>query len=349
MKIENVQTLQCEITSYCNAKCPHCPRFEPDGSLKANLKLSHWDYKKILDSLQLDKMTNLKLVILEGDKGDPCMHPNLDEIIIAFLNSPGNPNVSLTTNGSIQNSDWWKKLAKFSDRLTVTFSVDGLEDTNNVYRVKTNYKKIVENYTSFISNGGKAVWKFIVFQHNQHQINEAKKLARQIGFESIKFRHPFLERFLDNYQWPIFDKNKFLGNLSPPTLSSQEIIKNSENFVKLHPPQQVQKLQVYDNVICPNLSVGHFYITHDHNVFPCCMMHNVLNDTGNTKKKIMSILEDVSSINLLQNDFSTVLKSKFYQINLEKHFFTGAHHPICHKSCYNKIVPKIKKIKSKNI
>ena len=348
MKLSDVRTLTCEITSFCNAKCPHCPRFGPEGDLQKNLKLSHWDTEKIFTNLQLDKMTGLTTVILEGDKGDPCMHPELHNIISFFLNSPNKPMVYLTTNGSIQNSNWWADLSSFGDRLHVTFSIDGLEDTNGVYRVRTNYKKIVENYTRFIQNGGRADWKFIVFKHNQHQINDATQLAQNAGFERIRFEYPFINRFLDNTEWEIFDKNKFIGILSPPDLEMEEVFSFTKTFKHVKKYKYNYNHNGTKHLVCPHLSEGEFYITHDHYLIPCCMMHNIMNEKGPIKRRWLQLVEDPCTIKLSHYRFSEIMNSKLYSYNLQNHFLNEAHHYICTKSCHDKIVNKTKRIKLTN-
>ena len=46
------------------------------------------------------------------------------------------------------------------------FAIDGLEDTNHIYRRNTDWVKIVQNATAYIAAGGRAEWDFIVFAHN---------------------------------------------------------------------------------------------------------------------------------------------------------------------------------------
>ena len=45
-----------------------------------------------------------------------------------YLKTAGVKNLQIHTNGSARNSDWWKRLAEVP--VEVTFSVDGLKDTN---------------------------------------------------------------------------------------------------------------------------------------------------------------------------------------------------------------------------
>ena len=62
------------------------------------------------------------------------------------------------------------------------FSIDGLADTNKLYRIGINHDRVMANAKAFIEAGGKARWKFIVFRHNEHQVEEARELAKDMGF-----------------------------------------------------------------------------------------------------------------------------------------------------------------------
>ena len=327
MRLDQIKELQCEITSYCNARCPHCPRFTSDGELIPSLSLNHWDLS-IIDNLDLYSMSNLKLVSIQGDKGDPVMHPRTFEIIEKFLDAPSQPMIELNTNGSIQTAEWWEKIASFGDRLVVLFSIDGLEDTNEIYRVNTKFNKIMENARAFINAGGRAYWKCLVFKHNQHQIEEVKQKAETLGFERVWFIVPFIERFLGNYSWPVYNKNKLLGNLEPTDYTQEELEKHYGFFIDKKEPPSPNVL--YDN-LCPNLSTGNLYITYKHHVVPCCMMHNALYEERKP-------FEDLDSVDLSKHKLKEILKNKFFSEDLERSLSTGCRmHFICKKSCGSQI------------
>ena len=63
----------------------------------------------------------------------------------------------------------------------VIFSVYGLEDTiadrQNVLMEQRRAMK------SFIEAGGRARWDFLVFDFNEHPVDEARKLSEEWGFE----------------------------------------------------------------------------------------------------------------------------------------------------------------------
>ena len=60
-------------------------------------------------------------------------------------------------------------------RTLIIFGIDGLEDTNHIYRKNVKWKKLEENIKIYIKYGGTASWQFIVFEHNKHQENIAKQ------------------------------------------------------------------------------------------------------------------------------------------------------------------------------
>lgn len=99
----------------------------------------------------------------------------------------------------MRTTDWWRELAqKGGDKVNVIFSVDGLADTNHLYRVGSNFDKIMENAQAYIDAGGHAEWAFIEFKHNYHQIEEAERIAKEMGF--VKFSAKYTARFADQDQ-----------------------------------------------------------------------------------------------------------------------------------------------------
>ena len=91
---------------------------------------------------------------------------------------------SLNSNGGLKTKEWWTRLGKeLQGHLDYcVFSIDGLEDTNHMYRRNVRWQKIMENVQAFISTGAKAHWDMLVFEHNKHQVSEAQELANSMGF-----------------------------------------------------------------------------------------------------------------------------------------------------------------------
>jgi MoaA/NifB/PqqE/SkfB family radical SAM enzyme len=74
-----------------------------------------------------------------------------------------------------------------TDEDSITFSVDGLADSNHLYRVNARWDD-VEAAIRYCGPRVKTVWKFIVFKHNEHQIEGAKSLAREAGVRDLIFK-----------------------------------------------------------------------------------------------------------------------------------------------------------------
>jgi hypothetical protein len=90
------------------------------------------------------------------------------------------------------------------------FSIDGLEDTNQIYRRNVNWAKLISNATAFIAAGGSAHWDMLVFKHNQHQVEACEQLARDMGFKWFRAKvskRPLVSRleWPRNYQAQSFD------------------------------------------------------------------------------------------------------------------------------------------------
>lgn len=192
IKLENIKEIQIDHTTRCNLGCPQCARTQYDWWKQdehKNVDLSLDDYKILLEPVVEDKTT----IFHCGNFGDVIASPTFEETFLYSLSkNPGRINIA--TNGALRTPSWWENLAKMGGkRLQVTFAIDGLQDTNHIYRIGAQWDKLIKNVQAFIDAGGKARWDFIEFEHNYHQVEEAEELARQMGFE--KFNVKYTARF----------------------------------------------------------------------------------------------------------------------------------------------------------
>jgi MoaA/NifB/PqqE/SkfB family radical SAM enzyme len=191
LRIDDITEIQIDHTSRCNLGCPQCARGKiPWNTVPSNktidLKLD--DYKIMLEPFRENQLTLFHC----GNFGDALASPTFDETYKYSLTR--NPKkIIISTNGSLRSTSWWTDFAKSSDKLSVTFAIDGLEDTNSIYRIGSNWKHLMDNVEAFINAGGKARWDFIEFEHNYHQIEQAESLAKKMGFE--KFNVKYTARF----------------------------------------------------------------------------------------------------------------------------------------------------------
>jgi MoaA/NifB/PqqE/SkfB family radical SAM enzyme len=196
-RYNEIKTIHLEMTDACNAACPMCARNINGGQDNPQLpgtELSINDVKKIFKP---EFIAQLERMYMCGNYGDPIAARDTLETFAYFREHNANMMLSMHTNGSAKRPEWWAELAATIGRKGyVVFSLDGLEDTNHLYRQNTVWKKIMENAQAFINAGGRARWDFIVFAHNEHQVEEAEALAKQMGFE--KFQYKKSARFFSN-------------------------------------------------------------------------------------------------------------------------------------------------------
>ena len=195
LDIKDITKIQLDHTSRCNCMCPQCARVVNGKLVNPSMPITDLtldDYKILLEPF--DK--NITLFHC-GNYGDALVSPTWDETFDYSLENA--KKIRIATNGSMRTPEWWQELAqKGQNKVSVIFSIDGLEDTNHIYRVGSNYKKIIENAQAFIDAGGNAEWAFIEFKHNYHQIKEAERIAKEMGF--AKFTAKYTARFADQDQ-----------------------------------------------------------------------------------------------------------------------------------------------------
>ncbi len=272
--IENVVKMQMEITNYCQARCPECARekFYDDAFIKYhNTQTSPYRFElnnKFVTLEQFkswfnkDNWKNLELIDFCGNYDEPTTNPDIIKIIKWILDSKiFNPNlqVNIATNGGTRSTKFWAELASLckyktprdKTRLRVIWGIDGLEDTNHLYRRNVNWTKLQDNFRSFISNGGYAYWQFIYFKHNEHQAEEVKQRSIKENFAGIKWRGGHSRDYQLGNIKPS-DKGKFQKTIGHDTIPKFEI-----------------KCKAIDRPEYHGLSTG-LYVTHHGWVIPCC-------------------------------------------------------------------------------
>jgi MoaA/NifB/PqqE/SkfB family radical SAM enzyme len=278
IKFEDVKSIQLEISSHCNAACPQCPRNYLGGATIPTLPLRRWsliEFKKIFTSELLDR---LEQVYFCGTYGDPMTNNYIFDMCKFLKDSNNKIKIGIHTNGSVGNETTYSNLAKVVD--FIAFSIDGLKDTNHLYRKNTHWKKIIKNAQTFIANDGYAIWDFIVFKHNEHQTDQAKELSKELNFKEFNVKktsrflthnHEYIDKIFVHTQ-----KNFVDYTISLPT--KKEFI--NENYKKLDTvKKQFGSLSAYAQqtcIKCNAIRIKEIYIGSDGFVFPCGWLHDRL-------------------------------------------------------------------------
>jgi len=258
---QNIKILHIEPTDACNAACPQCAR-ETDKNFNKNIvhQLTIEQIKQLIDE---DLIGKLDKMFMCGTYGDPAAGKNTLEIYRYFRDINPTITLGMNTNGGLRDTDWWAQLAGILNQTKdyVVFSIDGLSDTNHIYRVNVNWNKVIENAKAFINAGGSAHWDMLVFDHNQHQVVDAEKLASTLGFKW--FRAKVSKRHVD---YPV-------------------------DF--LYPPKGWRDPIVVEGKIdCHAIKESSVYISARAQIYPCCWLGNNSDHTLDTFASIKNDWEE---------------------------------------------------------
>jgi MoaA/NifB/PqqE/SkfB family radical SAM enzyme len=271
---DEIKSIHLEVTQNCQASCPMCDRNMNGKGINPHInldELSLEDCKKIFLPEFIAQLDNMYMC---GNLGDPIVARDTLEIFEYFREHNPNMWLSMNTNAGAKNEEWWKRLAKtFGKMGTVIFSVDGLRDTNHLYRQGVVWDNVERSMKAFIAAGGRARWDFLIFEHNQHQVEEAEELANAWGCE--KFIKKKTGRFItqdskkkESHQ-AVDKKGNATTELKKPdekyvntALSKQEVIVNKYGSMDAY----------YDAapIVCKVKKDNSLFITAEGLAMPCC-------------------------------------------------------------------------------
>lgn len=316
--------LQFELSSMCNLMCLGCARTDSNhyNSHKPLIPdkqyISLETFKKILSAPAFGSVKELEFC---GTIDDPLAHPELIELL-DFASTVDKFNIIIHTNASLRNEDYWKKLAEVllkNHRHVVKFSIDGLEDTNHIYRQNSVWSKIMENAQTFINAGGNAHWQFLIFPWNEHQLFEAKELSLRMGFMEFQSRHDrsrVSKIGLDKINvLKRVDKHRKKYGL--PGIN--EVVRGPHS--SMYKVNQQLKDDVFYEVNCNNQNQKMYFIGYDSKLWPCCFLHNGKLDYDSGRRSLLEKrLFDVYGSNdwndLSKYPVDVVLNHPFYQFDL---------------------------------
>lgn len=315
----DLKSIHIELTTNCQASCPMCSRNVHSGLSNPYLKLKTWtldDFKKIINE---DVLSTIEKIYFCGNFGDPMLHNDLIKICQYLKNSKPNLQVGIHTNGGARKTEWWKSLAlSLPADHCVHFGIDGLEDTHHLYRIGTKFKTVIKNARAFINAGGRAEWTFIKFKHNEHQVDECKRLAKEYKFERFMLKNS--SRFLVEPKYDVFDKQKNLTHIIEPS---------TDTVVKFMPKSVIDSYKTVVNeseINCYVQNIKEIYIDAYKTIMPCCWVgsipytyydpnhvnNDVADDMRNQYSRLIDELGGIEKLNAL-NGIKTVIDSTIWQ------------------------------------
>lgn len=267
LSLQEIQQVQVELTTRCNARCPMCMRNYRGLDYNSGYpltELSLAQFKHILQPNFLKQLT--KGISFNGNLGDFGLSRDGVEIV-EYLCEHNVP-VYINTNGSMRTPEWWARLALPNVR--IGWALDGLADTHKLYRQDTDWHRIIHNARAYINAGGHAIWRFIPFKHNRHQIDQCRTLAKELGFayfENIdegRNNGPVFARDGEFSHWLGDPWNEDIPEIEP--LVESHITWFDHRTIKLD--KDVTPL----NMVCQHKRIKEIYLAADGSIYPCCFL-----------------------------------------------------------------------------
>jgi len=256
-------SISFEPTTSCNLRCPECPSglrefTRPTGMLK-----------KDFFTTTIDEIHKELLYLIFYFQGEPYLNPDfLDMVQYA---SSKNIYTATSTNAHYLNDANAKRTVESGlDRLII--SIDGTtQDVYQQYRVGGNLTKVMEGARNIVkwkkelkSKTPFVFFQFLVVKHNEHQIEDIKKLAKEIGVDEVRFKTA-----------QVYDYENDPNNLIPTISKYSRYHKNKDGsyVAKNKLANHCWKMQ-HANVI-----------TWDGLVVPCCFDKDATHRLGNLKNE----------------------------------------------------------------
>ena len=254
-------SISFEPTTSCNLRCPECPSglrefTRPTGMLKKDF------FRETIDDVYKQL-----LYLIFYFQGEPFLNPDFLEMV-KYAHDKGIYTATSTNAHYLTDAKARQTVESGLDRLII--SIDGTtQDVYKQYRVGGNLEKVLQGARNIVkwkkelkSKTPFVFFQFLVVKPNEHQIEDIKKLAAEIGVDQVRFKTA-----------QVYDYENDPNNLIPNNLkySRYKLDKNGNRTIKSGLNNHCWKLW-HANVI-----------TWDGLVVPCCFDKDAMHRLGNLK------------------------------------------------------------------
>src|SRR5215216_909406 len=180
-------SISFEPTTSCNLRCPECPSglrafTRPTGMLQNDF------FRQTIDQLSKDL-----LYLVFYFQGEPYLNPDFLEMV-KYASGKGIYTATSTNAHYLTDVNAKKTVESGLDRLII--SIDGTtQDTYKQYRVGGKLYKVLEGARNIVkwkkelkSKTPFVFFQFLVVKHNEHQIEDIKRIAKEIGVDQVRFK-----------------------------------------------------------------------------------------------------------------------------------------------------------------
>lgn len=252
-----------EPTTSCNLRCPECPSglrsfTRPTGMLEQEF------FRKVIDELYRDVF-----YLTFYFQGEPYLNPEFLEMV--KYASGKNIYTATSTNAHyLDDANAKATVESGLDRLII--SIDGTtQESYESYRIGGTLQKVLDGTKNILkwkkqlgSSTPHVIFQFVVFRQNEHQVEEVKKLGKELGVDAVKIKTAqFYDYVNGNERMPENEKySRYFRNQENP----QSAIRNS---------QLSSCWRMWHSCV----------ITWDGKVVPCCFDKDAKHQLGDLKER----------------------------------------------------------------
>ena len=177
-------SISFEPTTSCNLRCPECPSglrafTRPTGMLKKDF------FTETIDQISGDLM-----YLIFYFQGEPYLNPDFLDMV-KYASGKKIYTATSTNAHYLNDANARRTIESGLDRLII--SIDGTtQETYQQYRVGGHLNKVLEGAANIVkwkrelkSKTPFIIFQFLVVRHNEHQIEEVKKMAKDIGVDDV--------------------------------------------------------------------------------------------------------------------------------------------------------------------
>lgn len=190
-------TMYFDTINRCNLRCPLCPTGRKDLLTRPGMShcISFDRFKEVIDEF-VPYLFIIHLYLW----GEPLLNKDIFKIIRYAHDK--NICTNLSTNANLLDTEKSEALVKSGlDHLAV--SISGIEQETYVrYHVGGNIDVVMQNLLHLHETKKRMKSRkpfielqYILFEHNQHEVEEAKRRARKCGVENILIRNTWSDNY----------------------------------------------------------------------------------------------------------------------------------------------------------
>lgn len=176
-------SLMIEPTNACNLRCPTCPT----GAGKMNRPVHNMkleEFKGIIDQVR-----GRVFSVVLWNYGEPFLHKNILDMV-AYADAAGIQTIVSTNGHFFPSLEYCRQVVK-SKLQKLIICLDGLDQqTISRFRGKADFQSIVDGMRYMVqakkelgSATPEMQLQFILMKYNQHQKDDARRLAKELGID----------------------------------------------------------------------------------------------------------------------------------------------------------------------